>query len=79
MNLIDFKTSHSPLAAYLKIKGCEIKEIVAQDGKGSFIFKEVSRDLIREFNSGSGVVEPGMYAATLGNMIQTAKRIIQEQ
>ena len=67
--LIGFKTSHSPLAAYLKIKGCEISEIVNFDGKGSFVFRAVARDLIREFNSGSGVVEPGAYAATLGQLI----------
>ena len=77
--LIDFRTSHSPLAAYLKVKGCEIKEIAVSDTKGSFIFKEVARELIREFNSGNGVVEPGAYASTLGSLIQTAKRMIQEQ
>lgn len=78
-NLLDiYTTSHVPLAAYLKVKGVKIINIIVKERRGTFTFVDVDRDLIIDFNNGAASVEPGEYADKMSQMTQTAKRLLKE-
>lgn len=79
-NLVhEYKTSHVPLAAYLRTKGCQIHEVTLDGRRGVFEFRLVPREYIIEFNNGQGNVEPNEFAEKMSQLTQTAKRIINEQ
>lgn len=78
-NLLDiYTTSHVPLAAYLKVKGVKIINIVITDRRGTFTFVDVDRNYIIDFNNGEALVEPGEYSAKMSQLTQTAKRLLKE-
>jgi hypothetical protein len=77
--LNDYQTSHLPLAAFLSIKGCQIKVIENVSNRGVFHFAFVPRFLINDFNNGAGTVEPGAFALKMNQLIQSAKRNTYER
>ena len=78
-NLLDlYTTSHVPLAAYLKVKGVRIINIMVKDRRGCFTFADVNRDLVIDFNNGAASVEPAEYADKMSQLTQTAKRLLKE-
>lgn len=79
LNLLDtYTTSHVPLAAYLKVKGTRIINITVKDKRGEFVFENVDRTYIIEFNNGEASVEPAEYATKMSQLTQTAKRLLKE-
>jgi hypothetical protein len=79
LNLLDtYTTAHVPLAAYLKCKGVRIVNITAKDRRGTFVFENVDRQLIIDFNNGEAIVEPSDYAQRMSQLVQTAKRVVNE-
>ncbi len=72
--LTDYQTAHIPLAAYLSVKGCQIKSIENIGNRGMFHFEFVPRFHINDFNNGAGQVEPGAFALKMNQLIQSAKR-----
>lgn len=76
--LMDYKTSHIPLAAFLAIRGCQVTKIVAEQSRGVFLFMCVPRNYIFEFNDGKATVEPGDFALKMSQLTQTAKRVMAE-
>jgi hypothetical protein len=78
-NLIDnYKTSHVPLAAYLKMKGNTMNNVVIEGRRGIFTFAFVHREHIIEFNNGQAMVEPNEFADKMSQLTQTAKRILAD-
>lgn len=77
--LTEYQTSHVPLAAYLSIKGCQIKVVEHIMGRGVFHFEFVPRFHITDFNNGVGQVEPGAFALKMNQLIQSAKRQTYER
>lgn len=77
--LTDYQSSHIPLAAYLSVKGCQIKLIENIGGRGVFHFSFVPRAHVNDFNNGNGTVEPGAFALKMNQLIQSAKRNTYER
>lgn len=77
--LTEYQTSHIPLAAYLSIKGCQIKIIENVNGRGVFHYEFVPRYHVNDFNNGNGSVEPGAFALKMNQLIQSAKRNTYER
>ena len=54
----DLETTDIVLAAYLKVKGFRLIEILKNGNKGTFIFLEVPDDIINDYDLGQASVEP---------------------
>lgn len=76
--LTNYKTSHVPLAAYLKIKGAQIIKVTCEKRRGVFEFAVTQREHIIEFNDGQAQVEPNEFAEKMSQLTQTAKRVLSE-
>lgn len=76
--LNEYKTPHVPLAAYLRLKGVQIAEVQHDGKRGVFVFRNVNRELIIEFNNGAAHVEPNEFAEKMSQLTQTAKRVVSE-
>lgn len=74
----DYKTTHVPLAAYLRLKGVQVSKVTCEGRRGVFVFGLVARDHIIEFNNGQAVVEPNEFAEKMSQLTQTAKRVIND-
>lgn len=77
--LTEYQTAHIPLAAYLSIKGCQIKLVENINNRGVFHFEYVPRFHVTDFNNGNGQVEPGAFALKMNQLIQSAKRNTYER
>lgn len=77
-NLPEYKTSHIPLATYLKISGVAIVNVSCANHRATYTFSNVPRELIIEFNAGRATVEPARYASEMSHLTQTAKRLSEE-
>lgn len=53
-----FETSDIVLAAYLKVEGYRMIEILKNGNKGTFVFATVGDDVINEYDLGQSQVEP---------------------
>lgn len=53
-----FCTTDIVLAAYLKIQGYKMSEIVKNGSKGTFVFAAVPEDVIDSYDLGQTMVEP---------------------
>ena len=76
--LINYKTSHIPLAAWLVLKGCPLAKIYKEGSRGVFEFSVVIRDFPNMFNTGQSLVEPNEFATKMSQLTQTAKRVMIE-
>ena len=56
--LDDLETTDIVLAAYLKVKGYRLIEILKNGNKGTFIFVDVPEDVVNEYDLGHAEVEP---------------------
>lgn len=74
-----YKTSHVPLAAYLRLKGSQLMKVTCEHRRGVFIFDTCHREHIIEFNNGQALVEPDEFAEKMSQLTQTAKRVIQQE
>jgi hypothetical protein len=62
----EYKTPDIVLAAYLKLSNCVMARIEKQGQKGTFVFENVSEEVIRTFDFGNARVEP----VSFNNMIK---------
>lgn len=76
--ITEYKTSHVPLAAYLKLKGAQVTKVTCEGRRGVFTFGFVAREHIIEFNNGQATVEPNEFAEKMSQLTQTAKRVIAD-
>lgn len=74
-----FRTSDIQLIAFLRYKGYTVKKIEKiSDYKAEFIFVDVDRELLEQFNTDNCLVEPRQYASIMHQQMQSAKRKIRE-
>lgn len=52
------ETSDIVLAAFLKVNKYDLKEIIRNGNKGTFVFDNVPSDIITEYDLGHAQVEP---------------------
>lgn len=53
-----FETTDIVLAAYLKVKGYKLLEILKNGNKGTFVFLKVPEKIINEYDLGQSLIEP---------------------
>lgn len=54
----EFSTIDIILAAYLKVHGYKLIEILRKGNRGTFVFADVPQAFIDEYDLGKGTVEP---------------------
>ena len=53
-----FSTTDIVLAAYLKVQGYKLSDIVKNGNKGTFVFASIPEELINEYDLGQASIEP---------------------
>lgn len=69
-----YKTTDIVLAAFLKLSGCQMINIEKQGQKGTFVFANVSNDLITAYDLGKAVVEPVQFNNTIKQLTTSVRR-----
>ena len=69
-----YSTADIVLAAYLKVAGYKLKDIERQGNRGTFVFADVDRAIIVEYDLGSAKVEPKSLAAEIRSLTTAARR-----
>lgn len=54
----NFSTADIILAAYLKIKGYKLQNIIRNGNRGTFVFDEIPNDVLETYDLGNALVEP---------------------
>lgn len=70
-----FKTTDIILAAVLKIEGYEMIDIERNAGKGTFVFMDVDKDVINEFDLGRVKVEPITFNNSIKQLTTSVRRM----
>jgi hypothetical protein len=72
-----YKTSDIILAACLKVSGFELDSIKKVDnGKGVFIFKNVSSEYVAQYDLGKILVEPVNFNNAIKQLTTSVRRMI---
>lgn len=79
MNVSLYKTTDIVLAAFLKINGHAIVGIEKQGQKGTFVFADVSEDLVRAYDLGQALVEPVALNNTIKQLTTSVRRLDLQQ
>lgn len=68
-------TTDIVLAAYLRLNGCVLKQISKQGSKGTFIFEDVTEELLRTYDLGQAQVEPVLFNNTIKQLTTSVRRM----
>lgn len=71
----EFKTTDIILAAVLKLEGTEMTEIERNGNKGTFVFVNVPKDTIAEFDLGKIRVEPVTFNNAIKQLTTSVRRM----
>ena len=70
----EFRISDIALVAYLKCKGYSVARVdKVSDHKAEFVFTNVDRQLLNDYNADKELVEPKQFAAMMRQQLQTAR------
>lgn len=72
-----FKTADIILAAVLRLIDIELIDIEITGNKGTFIFTNVSNELISQYNLGKCVVEPVAFNNMVKQLTTSVRRIVK--
>jgi hypothetical protein len=74
----EFETTDIVLAAVLKVKMCELMNIVRNGNTniGTFVFSNVDDKLLNEFNLGKSLVEPITFNNTIKQLTTSVRRMV---
>lgn len=53
-----FETVDIILAAYLKVKGFKLQNIIRNGNRGTFVFEPIPATVLEEYDLGNALVEP---------------------
>lgn len=70
-----YNTSDIVLAAYLRLVGCPLTQILKQGQKGTFVFDDVTNELLREYDLGNASVEPVAFNNAIKSLTTSVRRI----
>lgn len=73
--MLEYSTTDIVLAAYLKVKGCDLTRIEKQGHQGTFVFKNVLPSLLSEYDLGKASVEPVAFNSTIKQLTTSVKRM----
>ena len=71
-----YKTSDIVLAATLKIKGVKLVNIEISGTKGTFVFENVDKSILMDFDLGNIKVEPVSFNNTIKQLTTSVRRLI---
>lgn len=71
-----YKTSDIVLAATLKTKGYKLADIEIMGTKGTFVFENVDKDVLMEFDLGNVLVEPISFNNAIKQLTTSVRRLI---
>lgn len=71
----EYKTSDIVLASYLRLNQCQMLGIEKQGQKGTFVFSNVSVDLIRAYDLGTAQVEPVAFNNAIKQLTTSVRRM----
>lgn len=74
---VEYKTTDIVLAAFLRISGCQMLGIEKQGQKGTFVFTNVSEELVATFDLGNGSVEPVAFNNAIKQLTTSVRRMDQ--
>ena len=78
-HIAEFKTTEINLVAFLRYAGVVVQEVNSVGyHKAEFVFHNVDRDLLNQFNTDKALVEPKMYASIMRQQIQAARRVTSQ-
>lgn len=74
----EFETTDIVLAAVLKVKMCELTNIVRNGNTniGTFVFSNVDDKLLNEFNLGKSLVDPITFNNTIKQLTTSVRRMV---
>ena len=74
-----FRTADLPLVAFLRYNGYVVQKIEKVNNyKAEFVFENVDRQLLDDFNTDKTSVEPRQFSAIMHQQMQSAKNKIYE-
>ncbi len=71
---MELSTTDIVLAAFLKVCGYKMVEILKNGNKGTFIFDDVPDDIINEYDLGNSRVEPKALNSEIKALTTAARR-----
>lgn len=71
-----YKTPDIVLAASLKVCGFDLDSIELNGNKGIFVFNEVDKDFLMDFDLGKVVVEPVTFNNTIKQLTTSVRRML---
>lgn len=71
----EYKTTDIVLASYLRLNGCPMVKIEKQGQKGTFVFADVSANLINTYDLGRAQVEPIAFNNTIKQLTTSVRRM----
>ena len=71
----EYKTTDIVLAAYLRVNGAVLVRIDKQGQKGTFVFQNVSEELISVYDLGQALVEPVQFNYNIKSLTTSVRRI----
>ena len=72
---IEYKTTDIVLAAYLRLNECTMLGIDKVGQRGTFIFEQVSDELIKTYDLGQAAVEPVAFNNMVKQLTTSVRRI----
>jgi hypothetical protein len=72
----EYRTTDIVLAAYIKLRGCPLRGIEKQGQKGTFVFGNVTDDLIADYDLGNALVEPVAFNNAIKSLTTSVRRLV---
>lgn len=71
---IPFSTVDIILAAYLKVKGYRLQNIIRNGNRGTFMFDEIPANVLEEYDLGDALVEPKALNSEVRSLTTATRR-----
>lgn len=72
--MTDLQTTDIVLAAYLKLKGFKLTNIIKHGNKGTFVFDDVPETVVNEYDLGQALIEPRALNSEIKALTTSARR-----
>lgn len=71
----EYKTSDIVFASFLRLNKCQMLRIEKEAQKGTFVFANVSDDLIADYDLGNALVEPVAFHNAIRQLTTSVRRM----
>lgn len=76
MKFVKYKTSDIVLAATLKMHSFDLESIELNGNKGIFVFSQVDKSILLDFDLGKVQVEPVIFNNTIKQLTTSVRRML---